>query len=71
MEPNPPKECVANAPSTYIILSYIEARKIYRLATKNYKSSTKAFGLSGMIIILGVRGLKFDSQNAPNNIISK
>ena len=59
-----------NAPSTSINFS-IEARKIYRLANKNYKSSTKLFGLSGMIIILGVRGLKFDSQNAPNNIISK
>ena len=44
---------------------------IYRLTAKNYKSTTKAFGLSGMIIVLGVRGLKFDSQNAPNNIISK
>ena len=50
-----------NAPSTYIKFSYIEARKIYRLATKKYKSTTKAFGLSGMIIALGVRGLKFDS----------
>ena len=60
-----------NAPSTSINFSYIEARKIYRLETKNYKSTIKGFGLSGMIIILGVRGLKFDSQNAPNNIISK
>ena len=42
------------APSTSINFSYIEARKIYRLATKNYKSTTKAFGLSGMIIVLGV-----------------
>ena len=34
-----------NAPSTSINFSYIEARKIYRLATKNYKSTTKAFGI--------------------------
>ena len=61
-------QCTA---STYINFSYIEARKIYRIATKNKRSTTKAFGLSGMIIVLGVRGLKFDSQNAPNNIISK
>ena len=68
MGPNP-KECGGNAPSTYINFSYIEARKIYRLATKNYKSTTKTFGLSVRIIPFGVRGLKFDSQNVPNNII--